>query len=690
VRKYGQLSTVPADPGNVEALLPRNASGLGRRVYLCLALAGLSLYSVHALGGLTSGWHRIFEVWLPDAMLVLAVVALAVRVARVREERAAWSALLIGIACWAAGDIAFDFVYGGDPPVPSASDAFYLAFYPACYVALVLLYRSRISHVSRSLWLDGLTASLAGCAIGAAVLVEAVVETTQGSLVVVATNIAYPLGDCLLLTLAAAMLVIGRRRAGRTWILIGAGLLVTAIADGIYLFLSATGTYSEGTMLDALWPAAMLLLAWAGLEDRPRMARLELEGKPMLGTSLVCGLVAIGVFVADHFHRLNPFAAVAASLTLALVAARAVLTFRENGHIVERMSAQAVTDALTGLRNRRGLMSDLEHATAVSSPDAPHFFALFDLNGFKHYNDTFGHPAGDALLTRLGRRLHETIGEDGTAYRLGGDEFCVLCPAPGDTEPFVRRAVGALTEQGEVFEIAPAYGTALIPLEAVDASQALRVADGRLYAQKRAAAGTRGRPHEVVLQALFERDPELRAHVGEVAALAVAIGRLLGLDASELDDIRLAAELHDIGKLAVPDEILRKPGPLSEDDWVFIHRHTLVGQRILAVAPMLSRVGEIVRATHERWDGGGYPDRLEGEEIPLAARIIMVCDAYTAMTADRSYRRRIEPCEAIEELRRCAGTQFDPEIVPLLVAALLAQERAAAATVSRPETRRAA
>ena len=134
------------------------------------------------------------------------------------------------------------------------------------------------------------------------------------------------------------------------------------------------------------------------------------------------------------------------------------------------------------------------------------------------------------------------------------------------------------------------------------------MADGRLYAQKRTAAAGRGQPHEVVLQALFERDPELRAHVGEVAALAAAIGRHLGLDVAELEDLRLAAELHDIGKLGIPDEILRKPGPLSEDEWVFVHRHTLVGQRILAVAPMLSRVGEIVRATHERWDGS----RLSG------------------------------------------------------------------------------
>jgi len=572
-------------------------------------------------------------------------------------------------------------VYGGNPPSPSYDDLLYLAFYPWCYVALVLLFRSRISHVSRSIWLDGLTASLAGFALGAAILVEAVVETTNGSFEAVATNLAYPIGDCLLLTLVAAVFVLVRRNLGRTWLLIGAALMTTTVADGIYLFLSASGTYSEGTMLDALWPAAMLLFAWAGLERRPRAARLQLEGRPMLGTSVVCGLIAIAILVVDHFHRLNPLAVLAAALTLASVGARAILTFRENGRIVERMRELTVTDALTGLRNRRGLLGDLEEALAAGSAEEPFVFALFDLNGFKQYNDTFGHPAGDALLARLGRRLLDAAAPRGMAYRLGGDEFCVMSPAYSDAGLVVERSVEALSEAGEAFAIDPSYGVALLPVEAADTSGALRIADSRLYAQKRAAAAGRSQPHELVLQALCEREPDLRAHVGEVAELATSVGTHLGLGTAELDELRLGAELHDVGKLAVPDEILRKAGPLTKEEWTFVERHTLVGQRILAAAPSLAHVGEIVRATHERWDGSGYPDGLAGSAIPLAARIIAVCDAYTAMTARRPYRLPLPSEAAVEELQRCAGTQFDPELVPLLVVALLERERAEAGDV---------
>jgi diguanylate cyclase (GGDEF)-like protein len=671
----------------VKPQLSSTAVRLGRRAYACLAVAGLAVFALvlaTGIGGSTAS--TIVDPWLLDGLLVVAVLVLATRVVLVRDERGAWAALALGLACWAAGDLSFDLVYGGNPPVPSGADLLYLAFYPCCYVALVLLFRSRISHISRNLWLDGLTAALTACALGSAVLVQAVVETTQGSLETVATNLAYPLGDTLLLALVVSVFVLaGKRRPGRTWLLLGAGLLTTTIADGIYLFQAATNTYAEGSMLDLLWPAAMLLLVWAGLEERKRTQRVELEGRPLLGTSLVCGLVAIGIFAADHFHRLNPLAGFAAGLALACVVARAFLTFRENRRILERMREQTVTDALTGLRNRRGLLADLDVASAAAGHGEPWVFAIFDLNGFKQYNDTFGHPAGDGFLSRLGRRLRESVESEGTAYRLGGDEFCILCTAGDDSEALVARAVEALSERSEAFKIEAAYGVAYLPLDASDASEALRIADARLYAQKRGATAGRGQPHEVVLQALFERDPDLRAHVGEVAALAVGVGHHLGFDAVALEELRLAAELHDIGKLGVPDEILRKPGPLTEDEWGFIKRHTLVGQRILAVAPMLSRVGAIVRATHERWDGDGYPDGLAGDEIPLAARIIAVCDAYTAMTTERAYRLPVSSADAVEELTACAGTQFDSALVPLLVVVLLERAREHTAAEQEPK-----
>jgi response regulator RpfG family c-di-GMP phosphodiesterase len=167
----------------------------------------------------------------------------------------------------------------------------------------------------------------------------------------------------------------------------------------------------------------------------------------------------------------------------------------------------------------------------------------------------------------------------------------------------------------------------------------------------------------VLLRVLLEREPELHEHVRRVARLAETAGRRLGIEGAELEDLRLAAELHDVGKLAIPDDLLLKAAPLDDDEWAFVRKHTLIGQRILIASPALVGIGRIVRSTHERWDGRGYPDGLSGEDIPLAARIVHASDAYVAMTDSRPYTEGMTPTVAALELRRCAGAQFDPAVV---------------------------
>jgi HD-GYP domain-containing protein (c-di-GMP phosphodiesterase class II) len=255
---------------------------------------------------------------------------------------------------------------------------------------------------------------------------------------------------------------------------------------------------------------------------------------------------------------------------------------------------------------------------------------------------------------------------------MGGDEFCVLLPA---SEPELHRAGEALCGSGEGFSVTSAYGAAVIPDEASTVSAALSVADHRLYAHKELLADTRrGTAHEPLLRTLAEREPELRAHVADVSSLAVRVGERLGLALDELEELRLAAELHDVGKLAIPDVVLQKAGSLDPTEWGFIHSHTLIGQRILSASPGLRPVGVVVRSTHENWDGTGYPDGLAGDAIPLAARIIAVCDAYSAITSDRAYRAARTPREALAELRRCAGMQFDAEVVELVFTVLAAED----------------
>jgi HD-GYP domain-containing protein (c-di-GMP phosphodiesterase class II) len=233
-----------------------------------------------------------------------------------------------------------------------------------------------------------------------------------------------------------------------------------------------------------------------------------------------------------------------------------------------------------------------------------------------------------------------------------------------------------MCERGTGFSITAAYGSVTLPTEASSVEEALRIADQRLYARKhsrRPSPSTQSR--DVLSQALAERHPDLGLHVDAVTTFAESIARRLALPEDMVDNVRNAAELHDIGKVAIPDEIINKPGPLDDEEWAFIRRHTIIGERILRAAPALSEAAALVRSSHERYDGNGYPDALAGNDIPMGSRIISVCDAYDAMTADRPYRLARDPADALAELHRCAGSQFDPDVVAAFAAELTGREQ---------------
>jgi diguanylate cyclase (GGDEF)-like protein len=355
--------------------------------------------------------------------------------------------------------------------------------------------------------------------------------------------------------------------------------------------------------------------------------------------------------------------------SIALVAvALALLVFAAISFLAQHrlLVATSMTDALTGINNRRQLKLDLEQGLKEASPAQPLLLMLFDLNGFKAYNDTFGHPAGDALLIRLATALDTAMTElGGSAYRLGGDEFCILVSVQGDRAGAVVAAASkALTEHGGGFHITASYGAILLPEESQDVTEAMQLVDQRMYAQKTSGRRSPDRQsRDVLLRALQERNPDLAQRHAAVARLAGAIGERMGLPAEERAQLRQAAELHDVGKLAIPEEVLHKPGPLEPAEWAFVRRHTLIGERIIGAAPALAGAAKLVRSTHERLDGSGYPDGLVRDQIPLGARIIAVSDAFTAMTSPRPHAAQLTVPEAIAELRRCAGTQFDPTVV---------------------------
>jgi diguanylate cyclase (GGDEF)-like protein len=592
-------------------------------------------------------------------------VALGICVARVRqrrEHRFAWILMTVSLACWSVGDLIWSvwLDYVANPPAPSVADIAYLLMYPAMYGALMAMMRARIRHTVTAQWLDGGVVALALGAVAAALVLSEILKTTTGRFAADAVNIAYPVGDFILLMFVAGAYVLTGRRAGRDWMALGAGVTVLAVADILYAEQAAGGIYLSSGWVNLLYLASFCVLAVTAWLPTTSMTSRSTRSWDTMVLTFVAATIALGLLVVAAFSTVSPWAVGLAAGALALASVRSALTYRENAHMLRATSMQAVTDALTGLGNRRQLITDLERLFPSGSRETTLVF--FDLNGFKRYNDVYGHGVGDALLARLGAALSATVGSAGSAYRLGGDEFCALLDGRHTAhDELVAGAKAALNEHGGGFEVSTALGVALIPEEAGSPDAALRLADERMYADK---ARTQRTPvRDVLLQLLAERTPELLDHSSSVTALAGPIAAGLGLAGELLDETLRAAELHDIGKLAIPDAIVEKPGPLDDDEWAFIRQHPAIGQRILNAAPSLSGVAAIVRASHERWDGTGYPDGLSGEEIPLGARLIAVCDAYHAMISERSYQPARSLDEALAELQRNAGTQFDPAVV---------------------------
>ncbi len=377
----------------------------------------------------------------------------------------------------------------------------------------------------------------------------------------------------------------------------------------------------------------------------------------MVGSALAIGSAFLGfAFAFAGAHRARLQAEVSRRVAEQLA--------EENGRLLAASRVEATTDALTGLSNRRRLVADLYDAFEAAIEDDPLVLALFDLDGFKRYNDTFGHPAGDVLLARLGAQLRVVHGSKDGVYRMGGDEFCILARLDGrSVEEIAEGAAAALSAEGAGFSIGCSHGAVLLPQEAESPKEALQLADRRMYQRKNSLRLSLPYEAGALIQVQVEQSPALGLHSHQVTELAERTARVLGLGDDEVEQIRIACELHDIGKTAIPDRILGKPGPLSDDEWTFMKQHTVIGERILAASPSLATAAAIVRSSHEMLDGTGYPDGLVGDDIPLAARIVAVCDSFDAMRSDRCYAPTLTVDEALVELRQGSGTQFDPDVV---------------------------
>ena len=479
-----------------------------------LALIGLAAHAGHTGLGLWDPVLRgFFENWLYNALMLGGAVACLARGVLLPDDRGAWLVLGAGALAWSAGDIWFTLVLADDaePPLPSVSDGLFLLFYPCAYIALALLVKRNVREFHASLWIDAVMGALAVSAVACAVLYDAMSVGITGDTAGIVTTLAYPVGDILLLALVTGLFALTAWRPGRTWALIGAALALGAIGDAAHLYLSATGVYEPGTILDSLWPASMLLLAAAAWR-RQTFNGARLEGLRILAMPTVFAGVAVGLLIVGQFEPLNPIALALACGTLVALIGRMAVTLHENLRMLAASRGEAITDALTGLGNRRKLLADLERELAGASVERPLILILFDLDGFKRYNDGFGHLAGDALLARLGAKLEAAVAPAGEAYRLGGDEFCaVVAVEPHGLEELLAATAIALSDSGEGFEVHASYGAVCLPHEAATPSMALQIADQRMYARKDGRTSpVRRETRDVLIRALQARRPELR------------------------------------------------------------------------------------------------------------------------------------------------------------------------------------
>ena len=459
----------------------------------------------------------------------------------------------------------------------------------------------------------------------------------------------------------------------------GAAALLVSLIDG-----SGTAAIVSEVAISATTQYALnLVLVSAAVAVTARRPFAELVVSSARATSVPFALMGSAALMLVVLWQRSPV------LSAALVGPLlAISLYQRSAYQALRAMRLALTDPLSGLGNHRSFQERLKHELLrAEADDEPFTLCMIDVDDFKRINDLYGHPVGDRVLASVGRRLRQ----NGEAFRLGGDEFALLLPGVTADEALssassVLARIGSL-ELADVGSVTASAGIAGFPHQAFDRDELIRLADSALYWAKehgknrvhvyrpdvvelaelrRLAHGpdraARFRAAASLAKAVDARDTYTGSHSTRVAELSAWIAHRLGLDREHIELTRLAGSLHDLGKLAIPEEILRKPGPLTDPERLVLQRHPEIGHRMLESLGV-DPVAEWVLHHHERWDGTGYPERLCGEEIPLGARIIFVADAYDAMTSDRAYRGRLTPREAIEELERCSGTQFDPEIV---------------------------
>lgn len=610
---------------------------------------------------------------------------------------------------------------------PSWADAGYLGAYPFLVLGAILLAAHVVPWASRTgVVLDSLmTVAAAAPFSWYFILGPAIVRKGPITLGVMG-EVGYSLCALSLLFVVSLLVsaAVGTPALRRLALALVPGLLIIALGDSVYAYQALHYVTGLDPLLNMSRALGYILLGLAGSvgcsaltsgldavelsADRAFASPAPIGRQRVWRYLLPYGLIAaVVILIASLSHApsqrgVAPGVYITAALLLELIVVQQVLAYRDLIALANRsarLESLASADPITGLPNHRSLATALSHELGRAHRSGRPCTLLFlDLDHFKALNDSFGHRAGDAALREFASVVRAVLRTTDVLGRWGGEEFIVILPET-DRDAGMAVAERLRTEvAGHAFwaaggsHLTCSLGMATYPQDASDRDGLIEMADQAMYAAKRLGrnqvrdasdpavaaqsdeAHTVGSRHEVALVGtvgalaamVAARDHYTGEHIEDVAGLGMRLALTLGLDASQAHLVRLAGQLHDIGKVAIPDAVLQKPSRLSDEEWALMQTHAAAGAAIVSRVPALRALAPVIRAHHEWWNGRGYPDGLRGEAIPLPARILTVVDAFSAMTTDRPYRQALGQEAALAELRRCSGIQFDPQVVDAL------------------------
>jgi diguanylate cyclase (GGDEF)-like protein len=526
---------------------------VGRAVFGVLAAALVAFWAYAFVRGGSGSWNPVFDGVLYNAVLVGSAVACLARVLKPRE-RLAWFLLGVGLFSWAAGDVIYSVTYREMEfaPFPSVSDAFYLAAYPAMAAGLIVLARHRLPRPRMVVWIDATVVALCVTAGTLAIMSGPLAAAWDAEPLQTAVLLGFPVGNAVLLGLVAGVLALSGWLPPRGIQLLVAGLAAVAIADLVFVYDAVSGAETAVVAVSGLWPAGALLVAFAAWQPAALVDPHALDRLRSLYVPLIAAVAALGILVSDHLVGIAHLPYAVAAVAVLAVVLRAAVALTDSLRRLAGSRTEARTDALTGLGNRRRLLDDLQQALSGEAP-RPCALLLLDLDGFKQYNDTNGHPAGDALLATLGAELRAAVEGRASAYRLGGDEFCVLArPEVDDVEMLIEDSRAALTHIGDDGRVSASCGTVMVGEEATTPVAALQIADEHLYADKngRRSGATMEQVAAVLTRAIERSNPEAASRGNRIAELAMEVGRHMELSTADIHAMALAARLQGLRALA--------------------------------------------------------------------------------------------------------------------------------------------